>query len=162
MHEPWLLFSKRLDRTIPDKVTKWWTGGLRRPARGGRFGDVIRSGRAEKAERARAAANAEAARVPPPGRSRDPPPGEGVVLDPCAGVGLDTRREAQNARSLTSAEAGRLERAHTVERVAGRHHAEPGRRTTDSQDRGRRPSMKSAMAVTASSRKIAVFASGRI
>lgn len=31
MHEPWLLFRKRLDGTIRDNLTKWRTGGLRRP-----------------------------------------------------------------------------------------------------------------------------------
>jgi DNA methylase len=84
----WLLFRKRLDETIRDNLTKRRTGGLRRPARGGPFGDVIRSGRPEKAERALA-----------PHPSPKPqaflrqvvrailPLAEGVVLDPFAGSG---------------------------------------------------------------------------
>ena len=83
------------------------TGGLRRPARGGPFGDVIRSGRAEMAERALA-----------PHPTLKPhvflrqvvrailPLGEGVVLDSCAGVGLDTRRGGSE-RSLADLSGGR-------------------------------------------------------
>jgi site-specific DNA-methyltransferase (adenine-specific) len=52
MHEPWVLFRKPLDGPVRENLQKWGTGGLRRPPSGLPFGDVIPSGRAEKAERA--------------------------------------------------------------------------------------------------------------
>jgi site-specific DNA-methyltransferase (adenine-specific) len=88
MHEPWLLFRKPLDGTIRHNLTRWKTGGLRRPACGGPFGDVIRSGRAEKAERALAPHPT----LKPQAFLRQVvrailPLGEGMVLDPFAGSG---------------------------------------------------------------------------
>lgn len=88
MHEPWLLFRKPLDGTIRANLKKWKTGGLRRPSCGGPFGDVIRSGRAEKAERALAPHPT----LKPQAFIRKVvrailPLGEGVVLDTFAGSG---------------------------------------------------------------------------
>jgi DNA modification methylase len=88
MHEPWLLFRKPLDGTIRQNLKRWKTGGLRRPASGGPFGDVIRSGRAEKAERALAPHPT----LKPQAFLRQVvrailPLGEGIVLDPFAGSG---------------------------------------------------------------------------
>jgi DNA modification methylase len=88
MHEPWLLFRKPLEGTVRGNLKKWKAGGLRRPASGGPFGDVIQSGRAEKAERSLAPHPT----LKPQAFLRQVvrailPLGEGVVLDPFAGSG---------------------------------------------------------------------------
>ena len=51
MHEPWLLFRKRLDGTVSNNLRKWGTGGLRRVSSAKPFGDVIRSSPTPKRER---------------------------------------------------------------------------------------------------------------
>jgi DNA modification methylase len=88
MHEPWLLFRKPLDGTVRENLERWGTGGLRRPAAEQPFGDVIRSGRAEKHERALAPHPT----LKPQAFLRQVvrailPLGEGVVLDTFAGSG---------------------------------------------------------------------------
>jgi len=88
MHEPWVLFRKPLEGTVRENLQRWGTGGLRRPAPDQPFGDVIRSGRAEKAERALAPHPT----LKPQAFLRQVvrailPLGEGIVLDPFAGSG---------------------------------------------------------------------------
>ncbi len=86
--EPWLLFRKPLEGRVQDNLRRWSTGGLRRPADSKPFGDVIKSGPTQKAEKSIA-----------PHPSLKPqaflrqvvrailPLGQGVVLDPFAGSG---------------------------------------------------------------------------
>jgi len=88
MHEPWLLFRRPLDGTVRENLEKWGTGGLRRPSLDQPFGDVIRSGRAEKTERSLAPHPT----LKPQAFMRQVvrailPLGDGVVLDTFAGSG---------------------------------------------------------------------------
>ena len=88
MHEPWLLFRRPLEGTVRENLEKWGTGGLRRPSLDQPFGDVIRSGRAERAERALAPHPT----LKPQAFMRQVvrailPLGDGVVLDTFAGSG---------------------------------------------------------------------------
>jgi DNA modification methylase len=88
MHEPWLLFRKPLESTVRESLEKWGTGGLRRPSSDQPFGDVIKSGRAEKPERALAPHPT----LKPQAFLRQVvrailPLGRGVVLDTFAGSG---------------------------------------------------------------------------
>lgn len=88
MWEPWLLFRKPLQGRVQDNLRKWRTGGLRRPAAGRPFGDVIVSHPTRKRERDIAAHPS----LKPQEFLRQVvraslPLGEGVVLDPFAGSG---------------------------------------------------------------------------
>jgi DNA modification methylase len=88
MWEPWLVYRKPIEGRVQDNLTKWHTGGLRRPSRDKPFGDVIQSAPTRKAERDLA-----------PHPSLKPqaflrqlvravlPLGKGVILDPFAGSG---------------------------------------------------------------------------
>jgi DNA modification methylase len=88
LYEPWLLFRKPLEGRIKDNLSKWGTGGLRRPDGDRPFEDLIASGRAPERERAVA-----------PHWSLKPqtflrqvvrgilPLGQGTVLDTFAGSG---------------------------------------------------------------------------
>ena len=101
MHEPWLLFRKPLEGPVRTNLRKWKTGGLRRPASGLPFCDVIPSGRAEKHERALAPHPT----LKPQAFLRQVvrailPLGEGVVLDPFAGSG-STLAAARSCGSAT-------------------------------------------------------------
>jgi len=51
-HEPWGLFRKPCEGTVADNLQKWGTGGLHRVSETTPFGDIIKSGRTPKAERA--------------------------------------------------------------------------------------------------------------
>jgi len=87
-YEPWLLFRKPCEGTVPENLRKWGTGGLRRTSDSQPFGDVIHSGPTRPAERRIA-----------PHPSLKPqellrslvraalPLDKGVVLDPFAGSG---------------------------------------------------------------------------
>jgi DNA modification methylase len=88
MHEPWLLFRTPLEGTVRENLERWGTGGLRRPTLDQPFGDVIRSGRAERAERSLAPHPT----LKPQAFLRQVvrailPLGKGVVVDTFAGSG---------------------------------------------------------------------------
>ena len=86
--EPWLLFRKPCEGRVQDNLRKWKTGGLRRPATGIPFKDLIYSHPARRSERKLA-----------PHPSLKPqafirqlvraalPLGEGTLLDPFMGSG---------------------------------------------------------------------------
>lgn len=86
--EPWLIFRKPCEGRVRDNLRKWGTGGLRRPASGKPFADLIQSSPARGRERDVA-----------PHPSLKPqafmrqivwgslPLGKGVLLDPFMGCG---------------------------------------------------------------------------
>ena len=51
MWEPWLLFRNPLEGTVRENLTRWSTGGFRRPSEEKPFGDVIPSSPTRSAER---------------------------------------------------------------------------------------------------------------
>ena len=85
--EPWGLYRKPLsERTLAANLTKWGTGGLRRPSPGSPFLDVIDSGVTPERERSLAPHPS----VKPQAFLRQLvravlPVGSGVILDPFAG-----------------------------------------------------------------------------
>ena len=86
--EPWLLFRKPFEGTLVENLSKWKTGGLRRPCPGKPFPDVIPSGKTPRRERNIAPHPS----LKPQGFLRQVvwamlPLGEGVILDPFAGSG---------------------------------------------------------------------------
>jgi site-specific DNA-methyltransferase (adenine-specific) len=88
MWEPWPLFRKPFSGRVQDNLRRWGTGGLRRPASGKPFGDVLVSHPTRPSERRLA-----------PHPSLKPqsflrplvramlPLGHGIILDPFAGSG---------------------------------------------------------------------------
>jgi hypothetical protein len=88
MWEPWLVFRKPCEGTVRENLSKWSTGGLRRPCTDRPFSDLIMSRPASKAERSIAPHPS----LKPQGFMRQIvraslPLGKGVILDPFMGSG---------------------------------------------------------------------------
>jgi len=88
MWEPWLLFRNPINGRVQDALREWGTGGLRRTAEGGPFGDVIKSAPTRPVERRLA----NHPSLKPQAFLRQIvravlPLGRGIVLDPFAGSG---------------------------------------------------------------------------